>query len=146
MDLAYPSGLASIPPKKRPYYDLDPNAPLEDFLPPAPTAACISQPISNRKDGPRGYEFRLGSVHFPHLKLRLQFMEHQGSFLWVYTVDTHDAFSRASVQPPPEHPEAQAWLALQDANRLVKDQVEDALQQAGFTTFKSLLRMDLVPQ
>ena len=70
-------------------------------------------------------------------------MEHRGRHVWVYTVDTHDAFSRTSVQPPPDHPDAPGWIALQEANRRVKDQVEEALEQAGLPTFKSLLRSDL---
>lgn len=143
MELAYPGGPATIPPKKRPYYAIDPQRPLHDFLPPAPEAAGIAQDLSTRKDGPRGYEFRLGSAHFPHLKLRVQLMEQHGEPVWVFTVDTHDAFSRHSVQPPTDHPDAAAWLALQDTNRQLKDRIEDELEQAGYLTFKSLLRSDL---
>jgi hypothetical protein len=143
MELAYPSGIAAIPLKKRAYYVMDAGRPLADYVPPAPQAGGIAQELSSRKDGPRGYEFRLGSAHFPHLKLQVQLMEHHGNSVWVYTVDTHDAFSRTNPHPPPDHPEAAQWLALQDANRQLKDQIEDELIQAGFTTFKSLLRGDL---
>ncbi len=143
MELAYPGGPATIPPKKRSYFAVDPSRPLGDLLPPAPAAAGIAQELSTRKDGPRGYEFRLGSVHFPHLKLRVQLMEQHGEPVWVFTVDTHDAFSRHCVQPPADHPDAAAWLALQDANRQLKDRIEDEFEQAGFLTFKSLLRSDL---
>jgi hypothetical protein len=143
MELAYPGGPATIPLKKRAYYAIDPTRPLGDFLPPAPEAAGIAQDLSTRKDGPHGYEFRLGSVHFPHMKLRVQLMEQHGESIWVWTVDTHDAFSRHCVQPPSDHPDAAAWLALQDTNRQLKDRIEDELEQAGFPTFKSLLRGDL---
>jgi hypothetical protein len=143
MDLAYPGGPATIPVKKRLYYTIDPERPLRDFLPPAPEAAGIVQELSTRKDGPRGYEFRLGSAHFPHMKLRIQRMEQHGEQVLVFTVDTHDAFSRHCVQPPCDHPDAPQWLALQDTNRQLKDRIEDELEQAGFLTFKSLLRGDL---
>jgi hypothetical protein len=143
MDLAYPNAPAGIPLKKLPYYDIDVERPLADYLPPSPRAGGIVQDLSTRKDGPRGYEFRLGSSHFPHLKLRAQLMEKRGSSVWVYTVDTHDAFSRNNPQPPCDHPDAPQWLALQEANRILKDQIEDELDQAGFDTFKSLLRGDL---
>ncbi len=143
MELAYPGGPATIPPKKRAYYAIDLQRPLRDFLPPAPEAAGIAQDLSTRRDGPRGYEFRLGSAHFPHMKLRVLLMEQHGEPVWVFTVDTHDAFSRHSVQPPPDHPDAAAWLALQETNRQLKDRIEDELEQAGFPTFKSLLRSDL---
>jgi hypothetical protein len=143
MELAYPGGVATVPLKKRAYCTMDAERPLADYIPPAPQAGGIAQELSNRKDGPRGYEFRLGSVRFPHLKLRVQLMEHNGNSVWVYTVDTHDAFSRTNPQPPRDHPEAAQWLALQEANRQLKDQIEDELDQAGFPTFKSLLRGDL---
>jgi hypothetical protein len=145
MDHAYPGGPATIPPKKRAYFDIDAERPLSEFLPPSPVAAGIAQELSTRKDGPRGHEFRLGSAHFPHLKLRIQLMEHHGEKVYLYSVDTHDAFSRNCVQPPADHPDAPQWLALQDANRRLKDQIEDDFEQAGFLTFKSILRGDLAP-
>jgi len=143
MELAYPGGTATIPLKKRAYYAIDPARPLRDFLPPASEACGIAQDLSTRKDGSCGYEFRLGSAYFPHMKLRVLLMEQHGESVWVYTVDTHDAFSRHSVQPPTDHPDAAAWLALQDTNRQLKDRIEDELEQAGFPTFKGLLRGDL---
>jgi hypothetical protein len=143
MDQAYPAGPASIPPKKRAYYEMNGDRPLRDYLPPSPQAACIAQDLSTRKDGPRGYEFRLGSAKFPHLKLRVQLMDHRDEKVWLFSVDTHDAFSRHCVQPPQDHPDAQQWLALQDANRQLKERIEDEFEQAGLLTFKSLLRVDL---
>jgi len=143
MELAYPGGPQTIPPKKRPYLEIDPSRPVTDYLPPAPVAACVVQELSRKDGAAPGYEFRLGSTHFPHIKLRVQWMECQGKTMCVYTVDTHDAFSRQSVQPPPDHPDAAGWSALQEANRQLKDRVEDALEDAGFLTFKNLLRLDL---
>jgi hypothetical protein len=143
MELAYPDGPTTMPAKKRAYFQIDPARPVTDFLPPAPDAASIAKDLSTRKDGPRGYEFRLGSVHFPHLKLHIQRMEHRGDTVWIFAVDTHDAFSRHAVQPPADHPEAAAWTALQDRNRELKERIEDEFEHAGLLTFKSLLRSDL---
>jgi len=143
MDQAYPQGPDAIPAKKRAYYRIDPSSPLSDYLPPAPTSVGVCLPLSTRKDGPRGFEFRLGSAHFPHIKLRLQLVQHHEELLWVYTVDTHDAFSAHCAHPPLDHPDAAGWLALQDANRHLKEQVEHALEQAGFLTFKTLLKREL---
>ena len=118
MELAYPAGPATIPLKKRAYYSMDAARPLADYLPPSPIAGGIAQELSTRKDGPKGYEFRLGSCHFPHLKLRVQLMEHGGSSVWVFTVDTHDSFSRSCPQPPADHPDAlhRSWSALANPN------------------------------
>jgi hypothetical protein len=142
MDLAYPGGLDTIPPKKLPYYHLPADAPLADFLPPAARAAGVCQSLAG-KEGKHGYEFRLGSAYFPHLKLRVHEMDHRGTSLWVYSVDTHDAFSRSNYAPPAEHPDAAAWRSLQEKNALLKARIEEALEAAGFVTFKGLLRMGL---
>ena len=143
MDLAYPEGPATIPIKKRAYYNMDSAQPLTDYLPPAPAAGGIAQDLSTRRGGASGYEFRLGCAGFIHLKLQAQRMEHQGGSVWVFSVDTHDAFSSTSIQPPLDHPDAACWLAMQESNRQLKDQIEDELEQAGFLTFKSMLRGDL---
>jgi hypothetical protein len=142
MELAYPEGECMIPPKKRPYFHLAADAQLADYLPPAPSAAGIAQNVTV-KEGQRGYEFRLGSAHFPHLKLRVHSVEHRGKTLWVYAVDTHDAFSRNNYSPPDDHPDAAAWRTLQEKNATLKALIEVALEAAGYMTFKRLLRMDL---
>jgi hypothetical protein len=138
MDLAYPEGPSTIPPKKRAYYDLDADLPVAAYLPPSACAGGIAQDLSTKRGG-CGYEFRLGCAHYQHIKLRVQPMEHQGASVWVYSVDTHDA----RFAPPPDHPDAPQWAALQENNRQLKDQIEDELEQAGFLTFKSLLRAEL---
>jgi len=143
MDLAYPDGPSAIPVKKRAYYEMDTELPLADYLHPSPRAAGIAQDLSTRRGGAFGYEFRLGCAGFMHLKLQAQRMERSDGTAWVFSVDTHDAFSSTSIQPPRDHPDAPRWLALQEANRQLKDQIEDELEQAGFVTFKSLLRVDL---
>ena len=58
-------------------------------------------------------------------------------------VDTHDAFSRSNYSPPDDHPDAAAWRNLQEKNATLKARIEEALEGAGYLTFKSLLRMGL---
>jgi len=148
MALAYPGGTATIPEKKRLYFNLPAEHPVTDFLPPAPPAEGIVQalPADGSATGGSacgGWAFRLGSARFPHLKLKVQFLKNDGCPVCVFMVDTHDAFSRTSAQPPPEHPDAAAWLELQSANRQLKENIERAFEADGLTTFQSLLRSDL---
>jgi hypothetical protein len=138
MRLAYPAGPETIPAKKRIYYDLPLNRPIEDFLPPAPAAQEIGQALPGAGEGVRGYAFRLGSAHFPHLKLKVQLIDYNNATTWVFMVDTHDA-----MPLPAGHPDAQAWKSLQQTNRILKEIIEQALEKEGLTTFNSLLRGDL---
>src|SRR5262245_32751252 len=147
MALAYPGGAATIPEKKRIYFDLPVERPVSDFLPPAPAPEGIVQALpadgSTCASACGGWALRLGSAHFPHLKLKVQFLKNDGCPVCVFMVDTHDAFSRTSAQPPPDHPDAAAWLELQSANRQLKENIERAFEAEGLTTFQSLLRSDL---
>ncbi len=141
MDLAYPNGPDSIPEKKRVYCNID--EPIDDYLPPGDKAQGVCQVARNSDGNPCGYAFRLGSVHYPHLKLLLRNIATRNGNKWVCMVDTHDAFSRQSIVPPPNHPDAEAWLQLQQANQQLKEKIEHALADAGLVTFNSLLRDDL---
>lgn len=142
MDFGYPDGVDMIPPKKRPYYHLSGDASLQDYLPPAPAAQGVCQELA-KKESPPGYEFRLGSAHFPHLKLRVHQVSHRGQQVWVYSVDTHDAFSRTNYAPPDDHPDAAAWRNLQQRNAVLKSTIEEAFEANGYLTFKGLLRLGL---
>jgi hypothetical protein len=42
-------------------------------------------------------ELRLGSAHFPHLKLRVEKMHDRQIARWVFMVDTHDKFPRLDL-------------------------------------------------
>jgi len=137
--LAYPEGPDSIPERKRVYFDLPGDLPAADFLPPAPVAEGVGQIISG-PGGIRGYSLRLGSATFPHLKLKLQLIDYNNGTGGVYMVDTHDAFSRESPQPPADHPDAAGWQALQAANRELKSKIEKALEEQGLMTLHGLLR------
>ena len=142
MALAYPGGPATIPEWKRVYFDLPLDRPVSDFLPPAPAAQGIVHAVQN-PHGACGWAFRLGSARFPHLKLKLQLLDHKGAAMCVFMVDTHDAFSKDNPQPPADHPDAAAWLDLQRANRQLKEGIERALEAEGLVTFHGLLRSAL---
>jgi hypothetical protein len=141
--LAYPEGPASIPAKKLLYYDLPADESIASFLPPAACAVGVCQELRGEHGTPCGYDLRLGSSSFAHLKLRLQLVKHDSHSTWVYMVDTHDAFSRDTRFPPPDHPDAKQWLLMQCANRLLKEKIEAAFEQHGLATLNSLLRDEL---
>src|SRR5438552_2432273 len=71
LELAYPGGEETIPAKRRVYFSVAPDQPLEGFLPPAPAASGIGQVLPAAGGRTRGYAFRLGSAAFPHLKLQV---------------------------------------------------------------------------
>jgi hypothetical protein len=141
MELAYPGGADTISADKRPYHDIPTVGDIDDYLPPAKLALCICQDLSQAKGGVRGYEFRLGSAHHPHLKLRIQVVDFHEREVWVHSVDTHDRFLRATQHLSPE--EAMAWRTLTEQNRSLKHRIEESLAQAGYLTPKSLLQLDL---
>lgn len=143
LQLAYPGGLETIPAKKRVYFELPLDQPVTNFLPPAPLVQELCQVLPAQGGGARGFAFRLGSAHFPNLKLKLQMVDYDNSTVWVFMVDTHDLFSREHPYPPAGHPEAEGWKALQKANRQLKEQIELALEKEGLVTFNSLLLGDL---
>jgi hypothetical protein len=142
MEIAYPAGAATIPANRRPYFEMPGDGAIADYLPPAAFAVGICQDLSKVKGGHRGYEFRLGSAHHPHLKLRVQLIAFHEREVWVYSVDTHDHIVvEASKHLIPEH-QAQ-WRELVEKNSRLKHEIEDALAFAGHLTPRSLLRLDL---
>lgn len=138
LELAYPGGKETIPVRKRPYFHLSAEQPVDAFLPPAPAANGIGQVLPAPGGRSRGYSFRLGSSTFPHLKL--QVIDYENGSALVFTVDTHDAFCPGLTA---DHPDAPMWRALQEGNRKLKEQIEHAWETAGLTTFHALLREGL---
>jgi hypothetical protein len=128
--LAYPDGPEAVPLAKQPYLRIDPSAPLEPLLAPP-----VCQALPAPGGGVRGYSFRLGCAHYPHLKLQVVTTD-DGSL--VFSVDTHDA-----VQLQPNHPDAGRWRQLQTANRELKTRIERAWEAEGLLTFNGLLRREL---
>jgi hypothetical protein len=134
LNLAYPGGAQTIPAAKRAYLDLTPEAELPPLLGP-PVGQVLKTP-----DGQvRGYALRLGSTHFPHLKLQVVRCGDGGP--WVFAVDTHD-----TVALEPGHPDTERWREIQTANRHCKEAIERALEKEGLLTFHGLLRRETAPK
>jgi hypothetical protein len=140
MGHAYPEGVSAIPEKKRVYYDITAAQPVSAYLPPAACAQGICQESRSENGTLCGYAIRLGSSGFPHLKLRLQLVNLNNIPTWVFMVDTHDAFSKDHMFPPPDHPDAKSWLLMQKNNRILKEKIETAFEQDGLATANSILR------
>jgi hypothetical protein len=130
LEAAYPAGPDSLPAAILRFWNIQENEPLASYL-----ADPICQPR-----GERQISFRLGSARYPHMKLKVQLVDVSGSPVWVFAVDTHDAFRQDSPQPPPDHPDAAAWYELQGANRALKERIEASWEAAGLSTLNSLLR------
>jgi hypothetical protein len=126
---AYPGGEDTIPAPRNRYLKLDPQQSLESLLAPP-----IGQTLRTPTGGLRGYAFRLGCTHFPHLKLQVLALDGR----CLFAVDTHDA-----IQLDPNHPDAERWRQLQTANRELKEKIERAWEADGLLTFNGLLREQL---
>ena len=138
LELAYPAGAASIPPHKRAYGEIPDDASIADYLAPAARAQGVCQRLSDDC-----CTFRLGSARYANLKMKVQCVADGGMSHCVFAVDTHDAFSKEHAQPPPGHPDAAAWLELQNVNRALKEKIEAAWDEAGVLTHMGLLRAEL---
>jgi len=143
LELAYPEGPATIPVKKRLYFEIPGDQSIEAFLPPSACAVGVCQTRKGDTGELCGYDFRLGSIDFQHLKLRLQLVNVNNVATLVAMVDTHDAFSKDASCPPAEHPDAKVWLEMQKANRALKEKIEAAFEQNNVATFNSILRDEL---
>lgn len=130
LDLAYPNGAETMPANRRVYLDVA-DKDLGPLLGP-PTGQELKTPDGQR----RGYALRLGSAHFPHLKLQVVCCGDGGA--WVFAVDTHD-----TIQFAPDDPEAERWATIQAANRCCKEAIERAWESAGLLTFHGLLRRQM---
>jgi hypothetical protein len=135
---------ASIPAKRRCFLDLPAGEDMFAYL--AGNAAANEWCQVVGKDGQvQALLIRLGCSHYPNLKLKIQRVNHDLGPEWLFSVDTHDAFSKTSFLPPPNHPEAAAWMELQKRNTALKECIEAAWERAGLATFNGLLRRDLEP-
>src|ERR1043166_6217801 len=124
--LAYPEGAPPAPANKQRYAEIPLDAAIADYLSGAPFAAGICQDLA--KNGVQGFEFRLGCVHHPNLKLRVQRMEVSSREVWVFSVDTHDRFLQPSKLLGDEETE---WRAFCTKNTVLKQKIEEALAEAG---------------
>ncbi len=132
LTLAYPDGAQTIPATRAPFLHIDDSTVLASLLIPP-----ICQTIS--KNGQvRGYAFRLGCAHYPHLKL--QVVNCDQTDLCVFAVDTHD-----SIRIDATLPDAARYAELQTKNRKLKEAIEHTWEASGLLTFNALLRRGLDP-
>lgn len=89
--------------------------------------------IRESKDAPLRYALRLGSRHYPYMKLVVE--ESRDADMLYLAVDTHD---QVVFSPLAEgHTE---WQALKDANLQMKQSIEEAWAKAGLPTLKAVAR------
>jgi hypothetical protein len=129
---AYPEGETSLAPHLRPFWAMSPDQPLDTFL----EMKQVCEKLLDPQDRVRGYAFRLGSSHFPHLKLQVTALEN--GEIWVFSVDTHDSL-RCAVSAA----EREVWARIREENRCLKDKIEQEWEKQGLTTFKTILRRGL---
>jgi hypothetical protein len=141
--LAYPGGDATIPAAKQRLLQLPAGLEMVQVVETEASMSGCCQVIPSGTGGVRAVLVRLGCCHYPNLKLKAQLIQDGQESDWLFSVDTHDAFSSTSFLPPPEHPEAPAWRSLQAANVALKEKIEAAWDKAGLLTFNGLLRRDL---
>jgi hypothetical protein len=127
---AYPEGTQTVPANKRAYLELTAEQDLAPLLGPP-----VGQTLKTPEGGLRGYTLRLGSAHFPHLKLQVVRCGDAGA--WVLAVDTHDRFQLSAEDPGMER-----WRGIQQANQLCKSAIERAWDADGLLTFQGLLRRE----
>jgi hypothetical protein len=131
LTLAYPDGNHTIPPAKTVYSRIEDSQNLESLLEPP-----VCQKLTSPEGRVRGFALRLGSSHYPHLKLQVIDCDYTGT--WVFGVDTHDG-----IRLDPGHPDAERLARLQSANQRLKEQIERAWEAEGLLTFAALLRRGL---
>ena len=123
-----------------------PNTPLPDVVrrrlewpPEADPMTLLSHPPFERAnrpgpDGPAIFALRLGNHRYPHMKLQIQPWPNAAGFL--LSVNTHDQV----LALDPGSPDVDAFRALQAENQRLKEQIEQAWDEAGLPTFLRYLR------
>ncbi len=142
LDLAYPGGEESIPPNPRKFLTLPAGQSFAEYYEQTSFSPTWLE-VLKKKGEFHGYALRLGSAHYPNLKLNVQWVADHGQQLWVFSVDTHDAFLVGNAHPPVNHPDAQAWMEMQQKNARLKEQIEQTWEKEGLLTFNGLLRIEL---
>ncbi len=125
---AYPGG--AIPEIVRKRIGLDESKPLWERL--------NEPPFENyTADAPfhcTVYALRLGSEHYPHLKMEIRpFTNELGFMFWV---NTHDQF----VSPKADFPDVARWRQVIEKNSELKQAVERAWAKEKLPTFASAMQ------
>lgn len=122
LDLAWPEG---GPPAR---FDLEGLAGCETL---ADLFARFDKP--DEEEGPRSarHALRLGNARYPFMKLVVwEYLVHHEYF---FSVDTHD-----DLAITPDMPDYEGWVELRRANRLLKESIETAWNDAGLPTHEDL--------
>ncbi len=80
------------------------------------------------------YALRLGNEHYPHMKLQIQPWPNEAGFM--LSVNTHDQVAGLDAGAA----DAQAFRDLQAENQRLKEEIEQAWDDAGLPTFLAYLR------
>jgi hypothetical protein len=134
MALAYPEGESTAPALRRPFFAISTDQPLAAIL----EIANVCEKLLSPDGRLRGYAFRLGSAHFPHLKLQVATLDLDEGGAFVFAVDTHDAL-RCTISDG----EREIWAQIQAANRRLKEHIEQEWEKHGLLTFNGVLRRGL---
>ncbi len=127
LKIAYPGSEPPLAVRKR----LDWSAELDP-------AELLKRPpferVSKPGDESPVYALRLGNARYPHMKMQIQPWDAKDGFL--ISVNTHDH----ALTIDPNAPDAGAFMALQDENKRLKVEIEQAWDEAGLPTFTRYLR------
>ena len=104
---------------------------------PAALFACPAFEKAPAADEPIKFSLRLGNRAYPHMKLVVD--RSPDGKRYLYRADTHDLH----IRPAPGSPEAAAFAALSETNRVLAESIEAEWERLGLPTFKKLLRDDL---
>jgi CheY-like chemotaxis protein len=77
------------------------------------------------------FSYRLGSQHYPHMKLAIWEAYYEGEF--IFAVDRHDGFDFDKTGP-----DYDSWLGIKSHNHQAKVAIEDAWYQEKIPTLRRL--------
>lgn len=124
---AYPAG---IPDRRKITETVDRATTTEEVL------AGFEQDEVKRDADPQAsmhqYTLRLGSAAYPFMKFALH--EHLLEGDYIFTVDTHD-----DLDIRPNFPDYEAWQALKQVNKELRDRIEKAWRDAHLDTCARLM-------
>jgi hypothetical protein len=128
LDIAYPSG--AIPDVVRRRLDWREDGPPDELLARPPFERAGKAPGQQASI----YALRLGNFRYPHMKLQIQPWPNDAGFM--LSVNTHDQVAGVNLSEV----DVQAFRDLQAENQRLKEQIEQAWDEAGLPTFLRYLR------
>jgi hypothetical protein len=128
LQLAYPAG--NPPEVVRRRLEWTPDVGAATLLSQAPFEFAGKSKASNTAI----YALRLGNARYPHMKLQIQPWPNPAGFL--LSVNTHDQV----LSLDPHSPDMTAFRDIQAENQRLKEEIEQAWDDAGLPTFLRYLR------